>query len=40
VENEFLSVIFKQRMGDKYLQDWNSEIGNSSRAKTYRLIVS
>ena len=33
VENEFLSLIFKQRMGDNYLQDWNSEIGNSSRAK-------
>ena len=30
---EFLSLIFEQRMGDNYLQDWNSEIGNSSRAK-------
>ena len=33
-------LIFKQRMGNNYLQDWNSEIGNSSRARTYRLFCS
>ena len=36
VENLFLKM-FKQRMRDNYLQDWNSDIENSSRARTYRL---
>mgnify|MGYP000426324330 FL=1 len=41
LENENLFVnIFKQRMGDTYLQDWNSEIEHSSRARTYRLFCS
>ena len=38
-ENLFLNI-FKQRMGDTYLQDWNSEIEHSSRARTYRLFCS
>jgi len=41
VENEILCLkIFKQRMRDNYLQDWNSEIENSSRARTCRLFCS
>jgi len=36
VGNLFLKM-FKQRMRDNYLQDWNSDIENSSRARTYRL---
>ena len=31
----YYKKIFKQRMRDIYLQDWNSEIENSSRARTY-----
>ena len=27
-------------MRDNYLQDWNREIANSSRARTYRLVCS
>ena len=38
-ENLFLNK-FKQHMRDNYLQDWNSEIKNSSRARTYRLFCS
>ena len=37
-ESLFLKM-FKQRMRDNYLQDWNSEIENSQRA-TYRLFCS
>jgi len=41
VENEKLFLnIFKQRMRDNYLQDWNSGIEHSSRARTYRLFCS
>ena len=39
VGNLFLKM-FKQRMRDNYLQDWNSDIENSSRARTYRLFWS
>ena len=34
----FLNV-FKQRLTDHFIQGWNAEIGNSSRANTYSLIA-
>ena len=37
-ESLFLNM-FKQRMRDNYLQDWNNEIENSPRV-TYRLFCS
>ena len=36
--NMFLSV-FKQRLTDNFIQGWNEEISNSSRAKTYKLLA-
>ena len=30
--------MFKHRIRDNYLQDWTSEIENSSNARTYRLV--
>ena len=37
IENLFLKM-FKQRLRDNILQDWNSEIENSSRARTYSVV--
>ena len=34
----FMSV-FKQRMSDNFLQEWDARIESSSRAKTYSLLV-
>ena len=34
----FLNV-FKQRLTDYFIQGWNAEISNSSRANTYRLMA-
>ena len=41
VENEelFLSI-FKQRVKDNFLQSWNSDLENSSRARSYRLFCN
>ena len=36
--NRFLSV-FKQRVTDNFMQGWNEEISNSSRANTYKLMA-
>ena len=37
IENLFKKM-FKQRLRDNILQDWNSEIENSSRARTYSVV--
>ena len=34
----FLSV-FKQRLTDNFIQGWNEEVSNSSRANTYKLLA-
>ena len=36
--NRFLSV-FKQRLTDNFIQGWNEEISNSSKANTYKLLA-
>ena len=36
--NRFLSV-FKQRLTNYFMQGWNEEISNSSRANTYKLLA-
>ena len=37
--NMFLRV-FKQRLTDNFIQDWNEQVSNSSRANTYKLIAN
>ena len=32
--------VFKQRLTDKFVQGWNEQISNSSRANTYKLIAN
>ena len=37
--NMFL-IVFKQRLTDNFIQGWNEQISNSSRANTYKLIAN
>ena len=37
--NMFLRV-FKRRMTDNFIQGWNEQVSNSSRANTYKLIAN